>query len=90
MILKIILGMFWLAYKLDKRCVGINIVVDNQVYYFSFFVFPAGRETIISQFRVWPFPSSIIMTVGERNRNPSHHFAGDNIIEFIYLNNLRI
>jgi hypothetical protein len=38
--------------------------------------FPAGRGAIISQFRVWPFPSTLIMTSGERNRNPGHHFAG--------------
>ena len=38
--------------------------------------FPAGRGAIISQFRVWPFPSTLIMTFGERNRNPGHHFAG--------------
>lgn len=38
--------------------------------------FPAGREAIMSQLRVWPFPSTIIMTFGERNRNPGHHFAG--------------
>jgi hypothetical protein len=37
--------------------------------------FYAGREAIISQFRVWPFPSAFIMTFGERNRNPGHHFA---------------
>ena len=38
--------------------------------------FPAGGGAIISQFRVWPFPSTLIMTFGERNRNPGHHFAG--------------
>jgi hypothetical protein len=38
--------------------------------------FPAGRGAIISQFRVWPFPSTLIMAFGERNRNPGHHFAG--------------
>jgi hypothetical protein len=38
--------------------------------------FPAGRGAIISQLRVWPFPSTLIMTFGERNRNPGHHFAG--------------
>jgi hypothetical protein len=37
---------------------------------------PAGRGAIISQLRVWPFPSTIIMTFGERNRNPGHPFAG--------------
>jgi hypothetical protein len=42
--------------------------------------FPAGREAILSQFRVWPFLSTIIMTSGERNRNPGHHFAGISII----------
>jgi hypothetical protein len=35
--------------------------------------FPAGREAIISQFRVWPFLSTIIMTFGERNRNPGQN-----------------
>ncbi|HEX2068472.1 MAG TPA: hypothetical protein VHF08_07190 [Nitrososphaeraceae archaeon] len=49
--------------------------------------FPADREAIMSQFRVWPFPSATIMTCGERNRNPGHHFAGINIISPIYLNN---
>jgi hypothetical protein len=38
--------------------------------------FPAGKGAIISQFRVWPFPSTLIMAFGERNRNPGHHFAG--------------
>ena len=47
--------------------------------------FPAGRGAIISQFRVWPFPSTLIMTVGERNRNPGHHFAGiQNITDFLF------
>jgi hypothetical protein len=36
----------------------------------------AGRGAIISQLHVWPFPSTIIMTFGERNRNPGHTFAG--------------
>ena|SRR5918994_7345118 len=49
--------------------------------------FPAGRETIMSQFRVWPFPSTIITTFGKRNRNPGHHFAGVRpIISLFYLN----
>jgi hypothetical protein len=39
------------------------------------FLFFAGREAIMSQFRVWPFLSTLIMTFGERNRNPGHHFA---------------
>ncbi|HYF99879.1 MAG TPA: hypothetical protein VD815_07290 [Candidatus Saccharimonadales bacterium] len=30
------------------------------------------REAIMSQFRVWPFLSTTIMTFGERNRNPGH------------------
>ena len=34
----------------------------------------------MSQSRVWPFPSITIMTSGERNRNPGHHFAGMSII----------
>jgi hypothetical protein len=42
--------------------------------------FPAGREAIISQFRVWPFLPTVIVTSGERNRNPGHHFAGVYII----------
>ena len=52
----------------------------------DFMCFHAGREAIISQFRVWPFPSALIMTFGERNRNPGHHFALL-YITFIYLNN---
>jgi hypothetical protein len=48
--------------------------------------FPAGRGAIISQFRVWPFPSTLIMTFGERNRNPGHHFAGILHINTFYLN----
>ena len=28
------------------------------------------REAIMSQFRVWPFLSTIIMTFGELNKNP--------------------
>jgi hypothetical protein len=32
------------------------------------------RGAIIGQFRVWPFLSTIIMTFGERNRNPGHPF----------------
>jgi hypothetical protein len=50
--------------------------------------FPAGREAIISQFRVWPFLSTVIMTSGERNRNPGHHFAGISNITFSYLNDV--
>ena len=34
----------------------------------------SDREAIMSQFRVWPFLSTIIMTFGERNRNPGHPF----------------
>lgn len=37
---------------------------------------PAGNGAIMSQFRVWPFPRTIIVTLGERNRNPGHRFAG--------------
>jgi len=37
---------------------------------------PAGKGTITSQFRLWPFPFTIIATFGERNRNPGHRFAG--------------
>jgi hypothetical protein len=48
-------------------------------------LFPAGREAIISQFRVWPFLSTIIVTSGERNRNPGHHFAGVYIIYDIFI-----
>ena len=52
--------------------------------------FPAGREAIISQFRVWPFLSTIIVTSGERNRNPGHHFAGVYIIyDIFYLNGVQ-
>jgi len=47
--------------------------------------FYAGKGAIISQFRVWPFPSASIMTFGERNRNPDHLFAGVNMIQFIYI-----
>ena len=43
-------------------------------------ILPAGWEAISSQFRVWPLPPTIIVTFGERNRNPGHHFAGINII----------
>jgi len=39
-------------------------------------VFPAGKGTIISQSRVWPFPFTKIVTIGERNRNPGHRSAG--------------
>jgi hypothetical protein len=37
---------------------------------------PDGKGAIISQLRVWPFPSTIIVTVGERSQNPGHHFTG--------------
>jgi hypothetical protein len=47
---------------------------------------PAGRGAIISQFRVWPIPSTLIMTFGERNRNPGHRFAGRYNITIFYLN----
>ena len=50
-------------------------------------LFPADRGAIISQFRVWPFPSITIIAFGERNRNPGHHFAGVNIIWSFYINN---
>jgi len=43
------------------------------------------REAIMSQFRVWPFLSTIIMTFGERNRNPGHPFKP--ILSTFYLNN---
>ena len=37
---------------------------------FSLVLLPAGKKAIMSQFRVWPFPHTIIVTFGERNRNP--------------------
>src|ERR687884_25954 len=37
---------------------------------------PAGKEAIMSQPRVWPFPFTTIVIFGERSRNPDHHFAG--------------
>jgi hypothetical protein len=40
-----------------------------------FYITSADRGAIIGQFRVWPFPSTILMTFGERNRNPGHPFA---------------
>jgi hypothetical protein len=39
----------------------------------------------MSQLRVWPFLSTIIMTFGERNRNPGHPFYS--ILATFYLNN---
>jgi hypothetical protein len=43
----------------------------------------------MSQFRVWPFRSATIMTFGERNRNPGHHFAGVSNMTFLYLNDVQ-
>lgn len=43
------------------------------------------RGAIMSQFRVWPFLSTIIMTFGERNRNPGHPFKY--YLLTFYLNN---
>jgi hypothetical protein len=51
--------------------------------------FPAGKVAIISQFRVWPFPSTLIMTFGERSRNPGHHFAGMCLYYLFYLNDVQ-
>jgi len=30
----------------------------------------------MSQLRVWPFPFTTIVILGERSRNPDHPFAG--------------
>jgi hypothetical protein len=37
---------------------------------------PTDKGTIMSQFRVWPFPFIVIVIFGERNRNPDHRFVG--------------
>ena len=53
------------------------LILNKEIKFLLFllFLFFAGREAIMSQFRVWPFLSTLIMTFGERNRNPGHHFA---------------
>jgi hypothetical protein len=57
---------------------GYFLILNKEIrflFLFLFLFFFAGREAITSQFRVWPFLSTLIMTFGERNRNPGHHFA---------------
>jgi hypothetical protein len=62
----------------DSADTGDTFSILTIVFIFPIFPtgFPAGKEAIISQFRVWPFLFTIIMAFGERNRNPGHHFAG--------------
>ena len=52
-----------------------SLLKSLQIKTNRFIFFYAGREAIMSQFRVWPFLSTIIMTFGERNRNPGHRLA---------------
>jgi hypothetical protein len=52
--------------------------------------FPAGKGAIISQFRVWPFPSTLIMTFGERNRKTQAIILQVCVcIIFFYLNDVQ-
>jgi len=51
------------------------LLISYGLYFFLYFT-PAGKGTVIGQLRVWPFPLTIIVTFGERNKNPGHRFAG--------------
>jgi hypothetical protein len=57
-------------------CASITILtIKMQAYKLATKGTPAGKEAIMSQPRVWPFPFTTIMILGERSRNPDHHFA---------------
>lgn len=69
--------------KLSDALYGNSLFFKVMSYYTTSFRDPQNisnketcvdREAIMSQFRVWPFLSTIIMTFGERNRNPGHPF----------------
>jgi hypothetical protein len=77
------LGLSWVIFGLANitKKSSLSLIILSQSTSFFIFVFPtslfpADRGAIISQFRVWPFPSITIIAFGERNRNPGYHFAG--------------
>jgi hypothetical protein len=91
------LGLSWVIFGLANitKKSSLSLIILSQSTSFFIFVFltslfPADKGAIISQFRVWPFPSITIIAFGERNRNPGYHFAGVNIIWSFYINNIQV